>query len=192
MKEIETTEIKKIGFQAADGTTFYYKNDDERATAKEQCKKYEESAVGVVLDRIKDVFFGTETKKIRAEETRDGKTEIVEQDFRFCIDEDIGRAFGYYEYTSFIFIPRNKEDVENFKMYCELKGNTYIYGYEDIKIGETHMVMFDEEGECVYVATKEKAAQHLMDMINLTFTKAEVYQHPEQYVKKAYNKYEKE
>lgn len=179
----------EVGVEAADGTIFFYNGDAEKAKA--ECKKYEESAVGVVATRLKGVLImSQDPKRIRNGKTKkDGTPEV--ENFTCYIDEDIARMFGYYEYKSFIFLPKTKEDIENFAMYCKLNGSGYIYNYDKLVPGKTYMVAMDSEGECTLCHSKESAVEYIKEMIEAQFNKIDAYLNPDDYIRRAYNKYEK-
>lgn len=95
MKSIEKKEIvTKIFYVAMDGTEF---------TNKEECEKYEKSAIGIVKGRLTDVL-----KQITGTEEC---TNIYENFFDGLFDDYINRS-KYY-----IFKPKVKEDIENLIQY---------------------------------------------------------------------------
>lgn len=186
------TEIKQettIGVKAVDGTSFFFNGDAERAKA--ECKKYEESAIGVVGNRLKGVLIDSQnTIKIENGKTKEDGTPETEN-FSCYIDEDVARMFGYHEYKSYIFVPKTKEDIDNLQMYCTLKGCGYIHNIDKIEPGKMYMVAMDTDGECTLCKTFEQAVESVKEQIAAQFAKMEAYLNPEAYIRESYNKYVK-
>ena len=171
----------EVGYQAVDGTMFMFNDNKEKA--KEECKKYEESALGVVAGRLEGILIKNPLKEIKSD-IKDSNGEIVKAPTSYYFDEDFARMFGYYDYDSYLFYPKTQEDVDNFFMYLSLKdvdGNIKWLRTRVVP-GKIYWVAMDRDAECTLCADAQYAREVVEDHIVREDSYAQAFFNPDKYI----------
>ena len=142
MKTIKNTktEIKEYitAFEANDGTKFYVSNDNPDI-AREECKKYEASAKGVITERV---------QKFKIADTTEGDL----------------TDYGSEEYRVEIFKPSTEEELNVLMMYLDIKAPSASKGLTDnakelrnavLKVGNEIIVWWNYKEDWYSVDTLE-------------------------------------
>lgn len=174
MKEIKS-EVA-IGVEAVDGTVFMFNGNPE--TAKENCRAYEQSAAGVIFNRLSEVLIRKPKKEIEVEK------DTYKPSTTFHIDEDLARMFGYYDCESYIFRPQSQKDIEDLIQLAFLKNcdGTIDEFRKELKLGETHFVIFDCEAQCAIALTEELVKERAKELIERQLLLADVFFNPDAYI----------
>lgn len=170
-------------YEAYDGTMFPFKNCGGEEKAKEECKKYESSAEGIVAERLKDVLIRHPSKPIESNAVRsDG--EILKAPDTFYFDEYILSFFGFYNdcATCYIFAPKSQEDIDNFKQFAYLCGGKYIKNPERIKPGKLYFVAICFEIETTLINTFEECMSAFEEALRDQLVRAKAFLNPDKYI----------
>lgn len=177
MKDYEIKQV--VGVCAYDGTIFRFDGNPEKA--KEECKKYEQSAKMVVLSRLEGVLIKHSLKKVETS-ILNSKEEKIEAPENYYIDDDLCRYFDYYDYASWLFHPTKQEDIENFLMYINLCGCDGEHIRKQLKVGDYYSVIISTENNCAKVLNREIIMKSIEEAITREETYAKVFFNPDDYI----------
>ena len=140
----------------------YIANDGTEFKDMEMCKKYDESALCAIKTRLglKPI-----SKKNENEEIQKALNALD------CLIEDGSDMSDY-----FIWTPANEDEIKNLLQWISLEGcsiskpwlkeNSYTYTDKELKVGETYIVIYNNECPFFMITNHEK----MRNSINNIFT----------------------
>lgn len=177
MKDYEIKQV--VGVCAYDGTVFRFDGGLEKA--KEECKKYEQSAKMIVLSRLEGVLIKQPLGEITSKILNEDGTVKTPAPENYYMDDSLSQLFGYYDSEKWLFHPTKQEDIENLLMYIDLQGCDINYIRKQLKVGEYYTVMIDTDERCAMVVNREIVMAVVENALNREEAYAKAFFNPDEY-----------